>query len=373
MSIFKKFILFITLLFLFLLVNNNVTYANEVVKEINIFTTPTCPHCLTAKNWLENFKAENDLDLIINEYNLNNNLSLIREFYQNYNVPSHSQGAVPAIFLGKEYFIGFNEQIGNEIASYILDQELEKSGLTQIPFLGETDLMSYSLPVLAIILGTIDGFNVCSLGALVIILGLVMVFRSRKKIFLIGGIFLLTTALIYGLLIFLWHQFFTIISPYIRSFEVLIGLLALAGGFYLLREFFKALKSGPVCSSNNLISRLAPRVEKIFKNKTNWLLLLGTVALFALVVTIVEFPCSAFLPVLFTSILVERGIPLSTSILYISFYMLFYLLNELIIFIIAVLTLKIKIVSPRFIIFFNLIAALIFLFLGIYYLAGWLA
>jgi len=47
----------------------------------------------------------------------------------------------------------------------------------------------------------------------------------------------------YGLLIFLWHQLFTFIAPYIKSMEILIGILALAGGIYLLREFYKAYKS----------------------------------------------------------------------------------------------------------------------------------
>ncbi len=370
---FKRLTVFIFLACLLFLPVNNIIQAKQPIKDIYILTTPTCPHCNTAKNWLADFKQENELDLTIVDYNLATNLQAANNFYHQYNVPNNSQGIVPAIFVGDKYFIGFSDQIGQTIADYILDRQVETNGLTEIPFLGSIDLLEYSLPALAVILGIVDGFNVCSLGALVIILGLVMVLRSRKKIFLIGGAFLITTALVYGLLIFLWHQFFTILSPYIRSLELLIGILALAGGIYLLWEFYKACKSGPVCASNNLISRLTPKIERIFKHKTNWLVLMGAVALFAVAVTIIEFPCSAFLPVLFTSILVEAGIPLSTSIFYISLYMLFYLLNELIIFIIAILTLRVKIVSPRFIIIFNLLAALIFLFLGVYYLAGWLA
>jgi hypothetical protein len=45
-----------------------------------------------------------------------------------------------------------------------------------------------------------------------------------------------------------------------------------------------------------------------------------------------------------------------------------YLLDEIIIFAIAVVTLRIKTVSPKFIIFFNLLAAFIFIGLGIYYI-----
>lgn len=368
MKYLKKFIFL--LLFFFLLPFNLLASDDADNFEVNLLSSPTCPHCIRAKNFLEDFKVENNLDFPINEYYIANNLDLAEDLYEKYNVSSAYRGIVPLIFVGDHYYVGFSDQVKRDISAYILDREHESSGLTSLPFLGEVDLLNYSLPALAIILGIVDGFNVCSLGALVVILGLVMVLRSRKRIFLLGGAFLLTTALVYGLLIFLWHQFFTLISPYIRSMELLIGILALGGGIYLLWEFYKACKRGPVCSSNNIISRLRPKIEKIFKHKTNWFLLFGAVALFASIVTIIEFPCSAVLPVIFTSILVESGVSQSLVFLYIGLYMLMYLLNELIIFTIAVITLNIKIVSPKFIIFFNLLAALIFVFLGVYYLAG---
>ncbi|MCD5396935.1 MAG: hypothetical protein LRZ98_02300 [Candidatus Pacebacteria bacterium] len=68
---------------------------------------------------------------------------------------------------------------------------------------------------------------------------------------------------------------------------------------------------------------------------------MGGVCLFAVIVTIVEFPCTAIFPVIFTGILVEANIPLSASIFYILLYLLFYMLDELAIFLIAVYTKKI--------------------------------
>ena len=346
---------------------------NDNNREVVVFSSPTCPHCTTASIFLDDLISSGNYSFEIVEYNLSQNTDLVKDYYDRYQVPNNRQGLVPAIFIADSYFIGFNDQTKINILAILDEEDVVSDNLVTLPFMGEVDLMTYSLPALAITLGIVDGFNVCSLGALVIILGLVMVLRSRKKIILLGGTFVLTTAIIYGLLIFLWHKFFSAISPYIRSFEMMIGLLALVGGIYLLREFYKAYKSGPVCSTNNLMTRITPKIEKVFKNKTNWFALLSAVFMFAVVVTIVEFPCSAFLPVLFTSILVEAGISGGQSIAYIMLYMLFYLLDEIIIFLIAVFTMRIKIVSPRFIIFFNLLAALIFLFLGIYYIFGFLS
>jgi glutaredoxin len=362
----KKFLIIFTIVTLLLPFS---LFAQETV-EIKIFSSPTCPHCAQAEIFLNDYIDNSDLNINLEKYYIANNVELVQELYQQYLVPQNLQGLVPIIFIEDDYFVGFDDNTKNQIIATIENFNLEKSDLTKIPFLGQVDIKSFSLPVLAILLGIIDGFNVCSLGALVLILGLVMVLKSRKRIFFFGATFLLTTALAYGLLIFLWHQLFSFIAPYIRSLEVLIGVLALIGGVYLLREFYKAYKTGPVCSSNNLMSRLSPKIEKVFRNKKNLFLLFSVVFLFAIIVTIIEFPCSAFLPVLFTSILVEAQTPLNLSLLYIALYMLMYLLDELIIFIIAVLTLKIKIVSPKFIIFFNLLAALIFIFLGLYYLLG---
>lgn len=382
---FKKSLFLIVVAFLIVFSGYISPVQAEAEKDIvYIFTSPTCPHCKDAKNFLDDLQKNKDVKFSVQDNDISRDNEKINSFYESYSVPSNMRGLVPAIFIGDKYYVGFNRSIGEEISAYLISntengeeqegmKEREAKNTISLPIVGEIDVFNLSLPILAITLGIVDGFNVCSLGALVIILGLVMVLRSRRRIFLFGGAFIFTTAVIYGLLIFLWHQFFTFIAPYIRSMEIFIGLLALGGGLYLLREFYKAYKFGPVCSSNNLMSRLTPKIEKFFQKKTSWIVVLGAVVVFASIVTIVEFPCSAFLPVIFTGILVDSGISFGSSMLYIALYMIFYLLDEVIIFLIAVFTLNIKIVSPKIIIFFNLLAALIFIFLGSYYLFGLIA
>ncbi len=369
----KRFYLFIIALsFLFIA---PISFASDTI-EVTFFTAPWCPHCTNAKNFLKNFKTELEniewKSININELDFSRNLTIARELYQEYWVLNSQQWLVPAIFVWEKYFVWFNEQIQEELRNYILTQETTESNdeerFITLPILWEVDLLSFSLPVLAVTLWIVDGFNVCSLWALLVILWLVMVLRSRKRIILMWWAFLLTSAIMYWVLILLRHQLFSFIAPHIKSMEILIWILALSGGIYLLREFYKAYKSWPICSSNNLMSRLVPKIQKIFKEKTNRVILLWAVMLFAIIVTVIEFPCSAFLPVLFTSILVDSGISFNTSLLYIWLYMLMYLLDEVIIFAIAVITLKIKIVSPKFIIFFNLLAAFIFIWLWLYYI-----
>lgn len=361
--------------------------SDKLEEDLLIFTLSSCPHCLQAKNFLNKLAEENS-DFNYIEYNLSSNSSLINEFYTEYGVSNAQRGFVPAIFYKSKSFIGFNQAIQKEILSLfnedLANLELQKeeqpsqeedslasNNIQEINdriFLKKLNLQNLSFSALSVVLGLIDGFNICSLGALVLILSLVMVLPSRKKIVLFGSIFLFITGITYASLIFLWHRLFTSLAGYIKSIEIFFGLLAILGGLYLLREYYLALKRGPICSTNNILSRLRPKLERIFAKKHNYLFLILSVALFSLLVTVIEFPCSAVIPVIFASAMVEAKLAWPLVATYIFIYMIFYLLDEILIFAIAVWTKKIRILSSKFINLFNLLAALIFLALGLYYL-----
>jgi len=221
-----------------------------------------------------------------------------------------------------------------------------------------------------VVLGVFDGFNVCSLGALVLILGIVLAFRSKRKTLVLGIIFILTTAMIYGLLIFVWHQVFTVFSLYLRKMELVIGFLGIIGGIYFIREFFIARKKGAACEFGGITNKMAQRFQQKFFKATGILTLVGLVFAFAAMVTIIEFPCSAVLPVFFASILSSANLSLPLTLLYIGIFLAFYLLDEIIVFLIAVFTMKIWITSPKFVTWLNLAAAAVLLLLGSYYIFG---
>ncbi|MBL7142468.1 MAG: thioredoxin family protein [Candidatus Pacebacteria bacterium] len=344
------------------------------------FGSPTCPHCLMEKAFLDELE-KNCAQVEIVRYDFAENLELAKELYQKYNVSAQKQGFVPVTFIGNRYFIGFNEKIGQSIENYISELTEGKDlpeqcpcttseTIIEIPFFGKIDIGNFSLPALAVVLGTLDGFSVCSLGALVLILGLTLALKSKKKILIFGGIYVLTTIIIYGFLIFLWHQLFVFVAPYIKKMEILIGLLSLAGAVYFLKEFFKVRKKGAVCQFGGISDKFSKRVQGIFERKTSILVLAGAVLLFGTVITIVEFPCSAVLPAIFSGILAGANLPLYLSLLYIGIYVLFYMLDELAIFLIAVFTMKIWILSPRFIVALNLFASILLFLLAFYYFAA---
>ena len=338
---------------------------------IDFFWSAGCSHCQAEKSFLEDLAGEYP-QIEIRQHEFSKNVELVKEFYENYQVPSREQGLVPITFTGKSYFVGFNEQIGQEIEKCTEECLIDKSEAAdreiEVPLLGGIKIEEFSLPVLAVVLGTLDGFNICSLGALVLILGLVLALKSRKEILLFGGIFVLTTIIVYGLLVLLWHQLFVYLAPQIRKMELLIGLLALASAVYFFKEFLKARKGKAVCKFGGISDKMSERIQKVFVKKANILALAGAILLFAAVVTIIEFPCTAFFPVLFTGILAEANIPFSLSLLYIGIYVFFYMLDEVVILLIAVSTMKIWVASPKFSLILNLFASLLLFSLGCYYL-----
>jgi len=356
--------------------------------EINFFYSLTCPHCAKEKIFLEKLEQKYpEIEIKKLPLSERKNIELLKEFYENYKVPSQIQGYVPITFIGEKYFLGFNEKIGQDIENYVLqEQPLQEQQLPEptkeivtpttleekieIPILGEINPKKFSLPILAIILGFFDGFNACSLGALVLILGIVLALKSRSRILILGGTFILTTGIIYGILIILWHQLFLALSPFLRKTEILIGALAILGGIYFLREFLKFKKRGPVCEFGGISQKLSQKFQKVSEKRVGILALIGAVFLFAAIITIVEFPCSAVLPVIFAGILTQAKVSIFLSFLYVGIFVLFYLLDEILVFLIAVFTMRLWIASPKFVTFLNLVASIMLFFLGIYYLVG---
>jgi hypothetical protein len=346
------------------------------VSEVNFFEKPGCQFCQEEDAFLKTLETKYGKQLQINAFSILNqdNVDKLKALCEQ-NKIEKCLGVVPVTFVGDKFFLGFDEGIGSRIENAIRTDlglsELSTTSDTYVPILGKIDLSKYSLPALAIILGFFDGFNVCSLGALVLILSLVLALKSRKRILIFGGTFIITTAIIYGVLIFLWYKVFSVFENYLGALQILIGLASLIGGIYFLKQFIDFRKKGPACdmADKGISGKLSKHVSNSFQKSLGIFALMGTILLFALVITIVEFPCSAALPLVFTGTLTHAGVSTGMHLVYIAIYLLFYLLDELVVFIIATVTMKIWISSSKFIIW-SALAASIFLFLmsGYYFL-----
>lgn len=358
--------------------------------ELNLFYSKTCPHCRAELEFLKKIETEFP-SLTIHKYVTSDpgSETKLSELAKIYGAERYL-GLVPLTFVGQDFFVGFDndENIGAQIRSSIERQlkglvpsipepELKPKpaplgiGRTlSVPFLGELDKSKYSLFSLAVILGFLDGFNICSLGALILILGLVITLRSRRKIATYGGIFILTTALVYGLLIFGWYKVFSFFSSSLNWLTFLIGLIGIAGGIYFLNQFRRVKKYGPTCemAGTKLISIFSKKIEGLLGSQGRTFAMIAAIIAFAVVVAIVEFPCSAAVPVVFAGVLAGNHLPILSILGYLAVFLLFYLIDEIIVFSIAVSKLDLWLASPRFASKILLAEGIILLGLGGYYL-----
>ena len=349
--------------------------------EVNFFYSETCPHCKAEQAFLDKIEP-NYPSVQINRYLITDTSKrqLLIDLLKKGGNEKYL-GLVPLTFVGDEFFLGFDNEAGTgkkiedsikkQMGNIIPEENKDKNKI-HLPIIGDVDLSKYSLLMQAVILGFFDGFNVCSLGALVMILGLVLILKSRPRIILFGGLYILVTSIVYGALIFLWYQLFYYLGPLIPIMNVFVGILGILGAIYFVKQFLKSRKADLVCDSqgNKIVNKQSLKIQEAFqKSGKVWGLIIG-VLVFAAVITIVEFPCSAVVPVLFAGIMAHANVPLASYIFYLLAYILFYMLDEIIVFLIAVFTMNIKIASGRIMKWLSLIEAVVLFALGIYYLAG---
>jgi len=341
--------------------------------EIHFFYSAFCPHCAEEKEFLEQLEKKYS-EIEIKKYEViynSENQKILKDFYERYQVPGRDQGRVPVTFTPTRYFIGFNQQIGKDIEK-CLKECLGPGGVTvpqkiKIPFLGSVDLSKMSLPTLTITLGAMDGLNPCAMWVLLFLIALLINTRSRKRMWLIGGTFILASGIVYYLILTAWLNLFLVIS-YVNLTRILIGVFALGVGIWQIKNFITYHPG--VCKVLGLSSRIEKRLrlkEKAEKIATSPLTLamIGGLIILALGVNLIEFFCSAGLPAIYTRILALNPISTLSYYLYLLLYTFIFMLDDLIIFSIAVITLSRVGFSQKYNYWATLLGGLLILALGI--------
>lgn len=216
------------------------------------------------------------------------------------------------------------------------DADLDKYTL-DLWFIGKTDLTLLSLPVLSILLGFLDGFNPCAMWVLITLLTLLINTHDMKKVWIIGGTFLFVSGAIYYLFIAAWLNVFLLIG-YNFWVQKVIGIVAIGGGGFYLYEAFG--KDPNQCN----VSNMSGRQKTIAKMKqimqiSQWPALILGVSVLAISVNMIELVCTAGLPAVFTQILAFNDITHLARYGYIGLFIVMYMIDDVIIFGIAIYTL----------------------------------
>jgi len=377
----------IGLLLFFTLLAGTILPVNAVDKKINIyvFYSRTCIHCAAEEVYLDKLKSE-DSSLSIYRYEITDskeNQELMKKVGDllNTNITT-----VPYVIIGNRTITGFTEGVSDvsidSAITYVKEHNVRDlvgemlgivtpstggettntSSTVTLPFFGTVDASKISLPLMTIVLGTLDGFNPCAMWVLLLLISMLLNSKNRLRMWILGGTFLLTSALMYFMFMLSWLNI-TVIFGKILYLRLLIGIVAIVGGAWNIKT---GLKKDDGCDVVDVDQRkkLRKRIQGISSQNVFILAIFGMMGL-AISVNLIELLCSAGFPVLFTQVLSLNHLSNLQYIGYLLLYVFFFLLDDLVVFIIAMKTSELTGISTKYGKYSHLVGGAVMILLGI--------
>lgn len=390
-----KILFLVISLFSFCNVVNAVSEKNLV--NIYLFHSYTCKHCKEEIKFLDELEKEYDnIKVYKYEVNENGNGELLKNISE---IMGSKVTGTPYTIIGNKVFSGYDyenskgrfkgaieyyskygyeDKVGEYISSIPLpsyevkDTDLDVdeyindyiSYKVKLPLIGEVKLKNLTLPLVTVVIGLADGFNPCAMWVLLFLISMLIGMKDKKRMWILGSTFLLTSALIYLIFMMSWLNLANLLISVVWV-RVIIAIVSLVGGIINLRGYIKHRKvSGCDVVDDKKRNKIITRIKKFTTEKNFWLAILGVIVL-AISVNVVELACSAGLPVMFIEILSLNNLTAIEEIIYIVLYMLFFLLDDFVVFVIAMTTLSLTGVSSKYGNLSKLIGGILMLLIGL--------
>lgn len=344
--------------------------AREDPVVVHLFWSETCPHCAKAKAFLDALAGRDSgvtldaREVLADPVSERAFIALSRHFRVD-------PPAVPLVVVGEREFVGYHEDetTGAAIAAVIEDcrrrscTDLAAAIITAVsetggsrpsradapstrrlpdfvdlPLIGRVELRALSLPVLAMVLGAVDGFNPCAMWVLIFLIGLLLGLRDPVRMWSLGAVFLLTSAAVYFAFMAAWLNLFLFLGS-LAWIRMAVGTFALAAGGYYLWQFFS--NPDAVCPVTSPEERESIRSRlRAATSERSFLLAVVGIAALAVAVNMVELLCSAGIPAVFTHVLALGDLSPMEHYGYLLLYIAVFLVDDAVVFVTAMVTLR---------------------------------
>ena len=389
-KILKYFLVFIALFSFILPVNAK---ENDKI-TLYLFYGDGCPHCAEEKLFLDEIKGSYDnFEIVMYEvWKDKDNQDFLNKVKSELGI---ERSGVPVTIIGDTYMVGWSEALEGRVTRAIrfyknneytdvveqikngtyvkpveeesgFDKEEEKSdedATIDVPLIGKVNLKNVSLTTAGVVLGLIDGFNPCAMWVLLFLISMLLGMKDKKRMWIIGLTFLGSSALVYMLIMLSWLNIVVSIatSIWVRN---AIAVVAIIGGIINLVNYFKHQDSGCSVVDEKKRKSVFSRIKKFTQEKSLILALIGAVAL-AFSVNIIELACSAGLPLVYTQLLAINNITGFGAFFYVLLYIIFFLLDDLVIFFIAMKTMEVTGFSTKYNKYSHLVGGLLMVAIGL--------
>jgi len=295
------------------------------------FFSPTCPHCQAAKPFIAELEREHPW-LEVKRYSVKDHRGNSRFYYETAKSLGVEALSVPGLVFCRQVMIGYDtaETTGQQLADALracherraanpggtdpsgaagsaesaggeteLSSAEQKVGTTvNLPFVGTVDAQAFSLPVLTLVLAGMDAFNPCAFFVLLFLLSLLVHAKSRTRMAIVGGTFVLFSGIVYFIFMAAWLNVF-LFAGELRVITVIAGLLALTVAALNIKDYFW-FKAGPSLSiPDSAKPGLFKRMREVVMTGSMGPMLASTVLL-ALVANSYELLCTAGFPMVYT-------------------------------------------------------------------------
>lgn len=361
----------------------SIAKAENNVIPVYFFYGESCPHCAELKPELLKLKAKYNIKISFFEvWNNDGNSELLSNIKKEL---GSNDSLVPYIVIGTDAVTGYNENTINKITRLldnytdecdlvggflgynkrcIIDYDTgEAAEVIKLPILGDINPQSVSLPIVALVVGLIDGFNPCAMWVLLFLITMLINMKNKKRMWILGLTFILSSALIYFLIMFSWLTVAVSISK-IKYVRYAIALIALIGAIFNIKSFLHNPDNGCDVVNTEKRKKIFSKIKKFTREKSIVLALIGIISL-AISVNVVELACSAGLPLLFTQILALNHLATWQSLIYMFMYIVAFMLDDMIVFIIAMMTAEVTGISTKYGRITHLFGAFIMLLIGL--------
>ncbi|OZH55572.1 glutaredoxin [Hydrocoleum sp. CS-953] len=158
-----------------------------------------------------------------------------------------------------------------------------------------------------------DGFNPCAFTVLIILLSLLSYTKSRRDMTLIGSTFVATSGVMYFLFIMIMilvgsvflDKYGTIFMLVLGVIITLAGLINIKDYFFFKQAFSLSLSEKQQLSISKKAREIARKLQNSQGSKKMFLAALGGTILLAIFVNIVELGCTAILPAVYMTTLIQ--------------------------------------------------------------------
>lgn len=410
----KKILKFLIVFAVFLLLPVSAK-ADEKVINIHLFYGNGCPHCAAEEEFLSDYLKDRT-DVKLYKYEIwydSHNQELLSKVQKE--MGTTNKNGVPFTVIGKKTIVGYadgvtDEQIKDAINYYLnndyrdyageitgkvkkaevkeditkdesktedkKENKIEKADGTKdsdqtdenvtVPVLGKINAKKVSLPILAVVLGFVDGFNPCAMWILIFLITMLFNMKDRKKMWILGLTFILTSGIVYLMFMLAWLNLATFISK-IAFIRLLIAVIALVVGLINVYKYIDSLKKkdeGCDVVDKKDRKKIMEKIISITHEKKFIIALLGIMVL-AASVNIIELMCSIGIPLLFTQILAMNNLSTFSYMIYMFIYIFFFLIDDIVIFVISMVTLKVTGLSTKYTKYSHLVGGIIMLIIGL--------